>query len=443
VIGCTENNQTDMRIVQLTPGAGENFYCENCLRDHAVVRQLQRDGHDVLMVPMYLPSISEFHTQSDLPVFFGGINVYLQQKFSLFRKTPRWLDRMLDSPTLLRAAGAMSGMTRAKDLGETTVSMLEGEQGAQTKEIDRLVDFLADQPAPDVVALSNIMLGGLTRRLQEELGVPVVATCQDEDAFLDSLPEPYNSRAWELLCQRARQLDGLIVTSEYYRGVMAERLGMPADAFEVVPNGIDPEGYAPPQSPPDPPRIGYLSPLSYDKGLDQLLDAFLVLRKEEGLEHLQLELSGGVLASQKSFMKGVHRRLAKEGVDEAVRIHDEFDRAAKARFLPKLTVLSVPTRKPEASGLYILEALACGVPVVQPRHGAFPEVLETTGGGLLFEPNDVDDLTAQLRTVLIDPTHRALLAGKGRAAVLNNFTMAETAPRLVDAFQTFIDRTRS
>ncbi len=432
-----------MRIIQLTPGAGENFYCENCLRDHAVVRRLQHDGHDVLMVPMYLPSISEFHTQSDLPVFFGGINVFLQQKFKLFRKTPRWMDRLLDSPALLRAAGAMSGMTRAKDLGETTVSMLEGEQGAQTKEIDRLVAFLADQPRPDVVALSNIMLGGLTPRLQEDLGVPVVATCQDEDAFLDSLPEPYNSRAWELLAQRARQLDGLMVTSEYYRGVMAHRLGLPREAFEVVPNGIDPEGYAPPDSPPWPPRIGFLSPLSYDKGLDQLIDAFARLRTEEGLEDLQLDLSGGVLASQKQFMKGVHRRLAQQNMHDAVHIHDEFDRAAKARFLPEMTVLSVPTRSPEASGLYILEALACGVPVVQPGHGAFVEILEQTGGGLLFEPNNVDDLTAQLRAVLTDPTHRALLGGKGRSNVLDNFTMAATAPRLVDTLQTFIDRTRS
>jgi glycosyltransferase involved in cell wall biosynthesis len=431
-----------MRIVQLTPGAGENFYCENCLRDHAVVRQLQRDGHDILMVPMYLPSISEFHTQSDLPVFFGGINVYLQQKFKLFRKTPRWLDRMLDSPALLRAAGAMSGMTRAKDLGETTVSMLEGEQGAQTKEIDRLVAFLADQPRADVVSLSNIMLGGLTRRLQEELGVPVVATCQDEDAFLDSLPEPYASRAWELLSQRARQLDGLMVTSEYYRGVMAERLGMSAEAFEVVPNGIDPEGYAPPASLPNPPRIGYLSPLSYDKGLDQLLDAFLTLRREEGLENLQLELSGGVLASQKSFMKGVHRRLARERVDQDVHIHEEFDRAAKARFLPGLTVLSVPTRQPEASGLYMLEALACGVPSVQPDHGAFPEIIEDTGGGVLFEPNNVDELTGKLRSVLQNPDRRNALGSAGRSAVLEEFTMARTAPKLVAALQTFIDRTR-
>jgi len=186
-----------MRLIMLTPGAGENFYCENCLRDHALIRRLRRDGHDILMVPMYLPPIPEFDVETDQPVFFGGINVYLQQKCRLFRHTPRWLDRMLDSPRVLKLAQSMAGMTRAKDLGETTVSMLRGEEGKQTKELDRLVAFLAEQEKPDVVCLSNIMLGGLTPRIREALGVPVVTTAQDEDAFLDSLPEPYRSEAWE------------------------------------------------------------------------------------------------------------------------------------------------------------------------------------------------------------------------------------------------------
>ncbi|MHC4889658.1 MAG: glycosyltransferase family 4 protein, partial [Planctomycetota bacterium] len=123
-----------MRIVQISPGTGGSFYCENCVRDVAMVRAMQKLGHDALMVPLYLPlRIDKNAAVGNPPIFFGGINVYLQQKSLFFRKTPRWIDRLFDSPRLLGWVGRKAGMRSASNFGEMTISMLRGKQGRQTK----------------------------------------------------------------------------------------------------------------------------------------------------------------------------------------------------------------------------------------------------------------------------------------------------------------------
>src|SRR6266851_579612 len=131
-----------MRIVLITAGTG-SFHCGTCMRDNALVTELRRMGHDAVMVPLYLPTIlDEAPASPEVPRFYGGINVYLQQKSGLFRKTPRVLDKLLDSPGILKAAAARAGMTSARELGDITISMLKGEEGLQVKELDRLVDWL-------------------------------------------------------------------------------------------------------------------------------------------------------------------------------------------------------------------------------------------------------------------------------------------------------------
>ncbi|HMO86590.1 MAG TPA: glycosyltransferase family 1 protein, partial [Lacipirellulaceae bacterium] len=90
-----------MRIIQLTPGAG-GMYCGNCFRDNALVAELRRLGHDVLMLPLYLPMrLDEPDESRGAPLFYGGINVYLQQLSPVFGRLPRWLHRWLDSEAML------------------------------------------------------------------------------------------------------------------------------------------------------------------------------------------------------------------------------------------------------------------------------------------------------------------------------------------------------
>ena len=426
-----------MKLVHLSPGAGESFYCENCLRDAAMVLALRRLGHDAACLPMYLPLMTEAGLD-DRPggeVFFGGVNVYLQQKIALFRKTPRWLDRLFDSPRLLRWAGRKAGMTGAADVGETMLSMLRGELGRQVKELERLVAFLADRERPDIVSMSNALLVGLARRIKQALSVPIVCSLQDEEGYIESLPEPYRSRAWELLAERARDVDAFIAPSAFYRDAMRRRLDLPAERFVVIPNAIDAEAFAPAAAPPPSPAIGYLSQMCEAKGLDTLVEAFRLLKESGRHEELTLRVLGGMTGADVAFVERVRHRLDAAGLADAVELRRDFDSAGKADWLRACSVVSVPTRWGEAFGLFVLEALACGGPVVLPDHGAFGELVAATGGGTLCRPNDPSDLAEKLDDLLRHPDRAAELGRTGRRAVIETFhsrRMGEEVARLCE-----------
>ena len=428
-----------MRIIQITPGAGGDFLCDNCLRDNALVLELRRLGHDAIMVPLYLPMAADGPDASrGTPIFFGGINVYLQQKSALFRRTPRWLDRRLDSPRLLRWAARRAGMTKPEDLGEPTLSMLRGEEGRQVKELDRLVAWLSEEERPDIVCLSNALLAGLIRRIKQALRVPVVSMLQDEDAFLDSLPEPYRAEAWRTVAERVAEADAFIAVSGYYRDVMCRRLGLAADQVRTVHIGLDASGYAPADALPQPPVIGYIGQLSRGRGLDTLVNAFLMLRGDEKFRGLRLRAAGGVLPGDRDFVAALRRRLADGGAADDAEFLPGLDRAGRQQFLKSLTVLSVPARQPEAFGLFVLEAFASGVPVVLTRIGAYPELVEATGGGVLVEPDDSSALAAALRDLLARPDEARAIGRRGREAVLDRFSIHRMASNMVDAYQAAI-----
>ncbi len=422
-----------MRIVQITPGTGGSFYCDNCLRDVALVKALRRQGHDVLMVPMYLPvQTDKDRSVSEAPIFFGGINVYLQQKSGFFRKTPRWIDRLFDSPRLLKWVGRKAGVTSARDLGETTISMLHGQEGRQIKELNRLVEWLdAPDNKPDVVLLSNVLLTGLASSIKTRLGVPVMCLLQDEDGFLDALSEPYSKQAWEILRERAKDVEAFISVSKYYADVMRERLKLRADRVCVVYMGISLDDYTLPKTQPQVPTIGYLSRMCYDKGLDTLVEAFVSLKSSDRLKNARLRIAGGQSASDETFLNRIRQRLGACGLINDVEFLPSFDHDAKLAFLRTLSVLSVPEKKPVAYALYVLEALAVGVPIVGPASGALPELVEITSGGVLFEPNNAAGLTAAMQSLLLDPNQAHELGKQGREAVLAKFNVDQTAEEIV------------
>jgi glycosyltransferase involved in cell wall biosynthesis len=429
-----------MRIVQITPGSGDNFYCENCLRDAALVKAMRALGHDVLMVPLYLPlQTDKTERLSNAPLFFGGINVYLQQKLALFRKTPRWIDRWFDSRRLLAWAGRKAGMTSARDLGEATVSMLQGEHGRQVKELDRLVDWLrADDEKPAVVCLSNVLLAGMARRIRQELRVPVVSLLQDEDGFLDGLASPYAEQAWAIVRERARDIDAFVAVSGYFGDRMAERLETEAGRMHVVHMGVALDGYAPGDSRPSVPTIGFLSRMCPDHGLETLVDAFVLVKGNDALRSAKLRICGGKSGNDEPFIARMRSKLAAAGVLDDVDFVQVFDRDAKQRFLRSLSVLSVPEPRPVAYGLYVLEALAMGVPVVEPAIGCFPETIEMAGGGVLYEPNTAGRLAAALEPLLLDPDAARRLGAEGRAGVLKAFDIQRTAEKMVGLYEQIV-----
>jgi glycosyltransferase involved in cell wall biosynthesis len=421
-----------MRIVQITPGTG-NFHCGSCLRDLAMVKELRRRGHDVVVVPLYLPLVSEDDSLPDSPIFFGGINVYLQHKLPLLRHTPRWMDRWLDSPGLLRRATRGDRMTSARDLGELTLSMLQGEEGTQVKELRRLVDWLQSEPPPDILCLSNLLLAGMAGRLKKALGCPVVCTAHGEDGFLDSLASPYREQAWDRLREDARAIDLFIPVSAYYAGVVRDRVGVAPDRIRHIHNGIDLEGFAARDILPDPPVIGYLARLCAVKGLGTLVQAYVRLRANGRVPGAQLHVAGAMTAADQAFVDAQRHILDNAGCAADVRFLPNLSREEKLRFLRELSVFSVPATYGESFGMYVVEALACGVPVVQPDHAAFPELIAETGGGLLCAPDDPAALAEGLETLLLDPERNRRLGEAGRIRVLEHFSVGRMADDVLHA----------
>ncbi|MBV8878907.1 MAG: glycosyltransferase family 4 protein [Planctomycetaceae bacterium] len=428
-----------MKSIQILPGSGDNFYCENCVRDNATVRALIRAGEEVVTVPMYLPQVIErVDAIVDAPVFYGGINSYLQQVSGFFRWTPRWIDRLFDTQFMLRIAAKRAGSVRARNLGDLTLSVMKGEHGNQVKELDRLLQWLEKVERPDLVHLSTPLLMGIGQAIRKRLGIPIVCTLQDEDVWIDAMDEPWRSQCWQTMADGARDVAAFIAVSRYFGGVMAARLKLDPAALHVVPIGID-AGEAPAAPPaPEPPVIGYLARMAESMGVPVLFDAFLKLKKAGRWKSLRLHLTGGKTGDDAPFLERLQRRIAEEGVAGDVTFVDQFDPKSRRAFLSSLSILSVPSPHGVAFGTYILEAGACGVPVVLPKIGSYPEIVEATGGGVLYEPNDAATLARVLDELLGDPAKRAALGRRGRESVAASFGLDTMAKKMIKVYRAVV-----
>jgi glycosyltransferase involved in cell wall biosynthesis len=432
-----------MRIVQLTPGTG-NFHCGNCIRDNTLVLRLRRMGHDALMVPMYLPHVVDGeHAGARTPLFFGGINVYLQHKLRLFRHTPAWIDRLFDGTGLLRWAAERSSMTTARDLGELTVAMLQGDEGTQNKELTKLIGYLRTLGGVDVVVLSNALLIGLARRLKRELGCAVVCTMAGEDGFLDALTEPWRSQSWQTLEARAGDVDRFIAVSDYYGSVMRQRLSLQAERVVTVYNGIEFAGYEPAASPPATPTVGFLARMCHAKGLATLVDAFIDLKQRDRVPGLKLLAVGAATAGDQPFIKELRDRLESAGTGEHAEFHTNVTHEQKLSLLGRMSVLSVPTNYGESFGLYMLEALAAGVPLVLPRRGAFPEIVDAVRGGILVEPDSAAALADGLEVMLLRGDEAREMALAARQRVLERFAAERMASDVAAVYEAAVASSRS
>ncbi len=415
------NAPSPPRIAYLTAGAA-GMYCGSCLRDNSLVAALCRQGVDATLIPTYTPIRTDEEDTSVDQVFFGGLNVYLQQRIPLFRSLPAILDRWLDLPWLIRRVAGNGGVPHPKLLGELTLSMLRGSRGNQRKEIVRLVRWLRDSLQPEVVNLTNLLIGGCIPDLKRELGVPIVVTLQGDDLFLDSLEESYRTRAIELMQQLAEQADAFIVFNQFYAEYMQQYLGLPAEKIHRVPLGINLRDFGsfaerPTRDPSTGMTIGYLARLAPEKGLHNLVEAFIHMSRENVTPAPRLLLAGWLGKQDRPYAEAQFRRLDAAGLKHAYEYLGVIDRQQKLDFLRAIDVFTVPTQFQDPKGLYVLEAIAAGVPVVLPAHGAFPELVASTGGGRLCRPHDPIHLAAELLGLLADPTAREQLGRQGQAAV--------------------------
>jgi len=424
-----------VNIIQITPGAGKMF-CGNCFRDNALVAALRGKGHDVLMVPLYLPlTLDEENQSAGVPIFFNGVNVYLGQSSPFYRRAPGWIRRIVGSERVLKWAANRAGKTRAEDVGDLTVSMLNGEEGNQSRELAELLAWLKTQPKPDIVCLSNSLLLGLTRELRAGLNVPLVCLLQNEAPYIDSMPDGLRDEVWAIMAERAKDIDCFIAPSRFYADKMIERLGLPADKMRVIHNGINLDGYEPAKHPPDSPALGFFSRMCRDKGLDALVDAFIALKKNNRIPNLKLSIGGGCGPGDEPFVKELRDKLHAKALLGDVDFHPNLSREEKQEFLRSLSVLSVPAQFGESFGFYVIEAMAAGVPVVQPRCASFPELIEITGGGITYEPADRETLAATLESFLHDPVKARKLGQAGREAVHEKFSIDTMAQGVAGLFK--------
>ena len=435
-----------MKILSITAGAA-GMYCGSCARDNGLAAELLSRGHDVTLVPVYTPTRTDEPNRSRQQVLFGGVSVCLQQVAPLFRRTPRFLDSLWDSPWFIQKVAGRSVSVNPRFLGDMTISMLRGEDGPLRKEYGKLLDWVAGEPLPDVINLPNSLLIALAPSLRKRFGRPVCCTLQGEELFLDGLEPDYRRQAIDLIRQQVRHVDRFIAVSDFCARFMSDFLAIPAEKMAVVPLGISLAGYEAARESRDGPdrefdqefRVGYFARIAPEKGLHLLADAYARFRQKTkqqttGQARIRLEAAGSMMPDQEAYLATVRAALDQAGLASEFTYHGMLDRDAKIKFLRSLDLMCVPATHDEPKGLSILEAMAAGTPVVQPRRGAFIEMIEKTGGGLLVEPDNAESTAQGLFTLWQD---RSLLATLGRRAsegVRAHYTIAHSADRLLAVY---------
>jgi glycosyltransferase involved in cell wall biosynthesis len=428
-----------MKIVNIIPGFGGSFYCGNCLRDSVFVKTLKTMGHDSVMLPIYLPlSYDNHQPAAEIPVFYGAVNIYLKQNFKILRHMPGWLHRFFDSKPILKYAAQKAGSTRATGLEEMTMSMLQGSEGFQREELQQLIDYLKHHEKPDIVHLSNSLLLGLASKIKEELRIPVVCSLQDEDVWVDAMSPSFQQKLWDLMTQKGQDVDAFIGVSEYFGRLMKEKLSIPDQKLHIIPIGVNPANYTVVKPSLNPPTIGYLSRMCEENGFAIVVDAFIELKDKSIHKNTRLKLTGGYTGDDKPLMNKQLKKLRRKGYLNDVEFIENFRTESLPAFFNGLTAVSVPVLKGEAFGLYQLEALASGIPVVQPALGAFPEIANATGGGITYTPNTASALADAFAELFSKPEKLQQLSINGRNAVIEKYNTKALTEKMITVYSTLI-----
>jgi glycosyltransferase involved in cell wall biosynthesis len=325
-----------------------------------------------------------------------------------------------------------------------TVSMLRAEEGFQGKEIRKLTTWLRAEAArgesPEIVTLPNSLLIGLARPIREAVNRPVCCTLQGEDLFLSQLPEPYRTQSLDLIRANLDHVDTFVAVSEFYADSMCRYLGIPERKMQVAPLGINLEGYDVGQGIHLPNfTIGYFARVAPEKGLHVLAESFIHLRRHTEFRGT-LEVAGYLAPEHRGYLRGVERTMKDAGFAAEFHYRGVLDRVQKLEFLRSLDVLSVPGTYDEPKGIFLLEAMASGVPVVQPRRGAFPELLSRTGGGILVEPGDPGALAEGILTLYKDRDLARELGRRGAQGVREHYGVAQMAARALEVYRGVVNR---
>ena len=414
-----------MKIIYIATGAA-NMFCGSCMHDNALAAGMKTAGEDVTMFPLYTPMRLDEENVGERKIFFGGIKAYLLQKYP---------HPFLGRDLLLRIAGAQAFLRLMPrfDIGsavdpvanaEMTVSMLKGESGNQRELLDEFVGWVKTHYQPDIIHITNALMIGVARQFKHSLQVPITCGLHGEDIFLEGLPQPYQNEALKLIRERAQDVDRFLAISGYYGDMFSKWVELDASKIDVVWPGIALDDYRNliPDSSPRPLTIGFFARFVPEKGLHLLVDAFLRLARSGEFPNLQLLAGGYVSRAYKTYLDGIRKTIRDNRLEDRVKLLGTLERDEKLNFFRQIDVFSVPAPYREPKGISILEALAAGVPVVQPEHGAYPEWVNATQGGILHRPHDSADLAEKLAILLRDAELRRQLGQQGRQGIFENFS---------------------
>lgn len=435
-----------MKIIYIASGAA-NMYCGSCMHDNALAAGMKAAGEDVSLYPLYTPMRLDEENVGERRIFYGGIKAYLLQKY------PR---PFFGRDLLLRVAGSQSLLRLMPrfDIGsavdpvanaELTISMLKGEEGNQRELLTELVQWIKSTHQPDVIHVTNALLIGVVREFKRSLDVPITCGLHGEDIFLEGLPQPYQNEALEIIRERAADVDRFLAISAYYGDMFSKWVGLDPSKIDVVYPGIALDDYwnlTPDSSNHRPLTIGFLARFVPEKGLHLLVDAFTRLCRSGEFPHLRLIAGGYVSRAYKTYVDGIRETIRENGLEERVKLLGTLERADKLNFFKQIDVFSVPAPYREPKGISILEALASGVPVVQPDHGAYPEWVNATRGGLLHRPHDSADLAEKLAMLLRDADLRKRLGQQGRQGIFEKFSSERMAESTLEAMRKLAGRIR-
>ena len=428
-----------MKIAYLTAGAA-GMICGSCLHDNSLAKSLVQLGHDCILIPLYTPIRTDEENVSVDRVFMGGINVFLQQKMPWLRLLPRWMDSFLNESWIIQLLTRNVGKTSPAFLGAMTISMLQGIHGRQRKEFLSLLEWLSKDVRPDVLVFTNFLIAGGIPEVKRRGEPRVFVTLQGDDIFLDSLPVKFREQAIRRMQELVEYVDGFLIHSTDYAQRMATLLHIPKEKIHVVPLGIDVAGFrnVPDTKVSDDPfTIGYLARMAPEKGLHQLIDAFIAISQKPQAENVRLKLAGWMGPQHLVYWNEQTEKLKRAGLDHRWEYLGSIDRDAKAKFLSSIDLFCVPTTYAEPKGLFLLEAIAAGAPYLQPDHGAFPELhqrMQSTdqerGFGGLFQADSTADLAAKLcQAIQAHPPK-----SKASERTLQEIDIATHASRVLNCF---------
>lgn len=425
-----------MKVVYLITGSGGSFYCGNCYRDMIYLKAIRKvPGTQASAIPLYLPPDESVKDNDiDSNVFFGAVSLYLREKVPFLRNMPSFFDRILDSAPMLKMASKRAGTTRTEGMEDMTLNMITGEKAFPEKELTRLIDHLLKEGKPDIIHLSNALVIGLAKQIKSRIDVKVVCSLLNEDDWINEMAEPWQTQAWNLIAEEEKYVDAFLTPSSYYKNFFISKTGISGNIVNVVPLCLEPGELLNIPKKDNWPAIGYFCRVSFHNGFDKLVDAFILLRENNRLPNLTLHVSGGYTGDDKPFISSQIKKIKSAGLEKSVKLYPEFMGNSKTDFFGNIDLLSVPVRKYDGYGLYILEANAAGVPVIQPSTGAFPEIIERTGGGVTYTKDDAEGLADAIEEILYNREQLNAFSSNGKNNVLKKLSLERMSEDLSSVY---------